>query len=96
MNGVAARRSWPQFLVPAAVAFALAGMVVAGVQHALIGAAAWLDGLIAASFAASLVGVIGGLVLANTRRNVMWILPVALAVTALLALLAMVLSALAA
>jgi len=39
-----------------------------------------------------LAGAIGGLVLANTRRNVMWILAVALSMTAFLALLAIVLS----
>ena len=96
MNALAARhRTWPVYVIPAAVAFALIGMATAGVQHAWIGASALLDAMIAASLAASLVGVVGGMILANTRRNVMWILPVALATTALLALIAMILSALA-
>jgi hypothetical protein len=92
---VAHHRSWPVYAVPAAVVVALIGMVTAGVEHAWIGASALLDAMIAASLGASLVGVVGGLILANTRRNVMWILPVALATTALLALIAMILAALA-
>jgi hypothetical protein len=75
-----------------AVAVALVGMVVAGVLHAQIGRSLLLSVLIAASFTAALVGAIGGLVLANARRNVMWILAVALSMTALLALLAIVVS----
>jgi len=91
MNTVAAR-NWAVYAIPCAVAVALVGMVIAGVLHAQIGRSPLLSGLIAASFAAALVGAIGGLVLANTRRNVMWILAVALSMTALLALLATVLS----
>jgi hypothetical protein len=38
--------------------------------------------------AAALIGIVGGLQLASARRNVMWILAVAVAVTAAMALLA--------
>ena len=94
MNAIAApNRSWPVYAIPCAVAVALAGMAIAGVLHAQVGRSLLLSILIAASFAASLVGAVGGLILANTRRNVMWILAVALSMTALLALLAIVLSA---
>ena len=74
------------------MAIALVGMVVAGVWHTQIGRSQPLTALITLSFVAALGGAIGGLVLANTRRNVMWILAVALSMTALLALLATVLS----
>ena len=92
MNAVFARSSWPLFVIPFAVAIALIGMAVAGVQHAQIGRSSPLTVLIAVSFVASAIGAVGGLILANTRRNVMWILAVALSMTALLALLATVLS----
>lgn len=96
MNAAVARRSWPLYAIPCAVAMALIGMVVAAVLHADIGRSAVLAAVIATSFVAALIGAVGGLVLANTRRNVMWILAVALSATALLALLATVLSSLAA
>ena len=92
MNAVVARGSWSLFAVPGAVVVALIGMVVAGVWHAQIGHSTLLTVLVVVSFAASLIGAVGGLVLANTRRNVMWILAVALSMTAFLALLATVLS----
>jgi hypothetical protein len=87
-----ARPLWPLVAVPAAVGVALVGMVVAAVLHAQITRSPPLIALIAVSFAAALAGAAGGLILANTRRNVMWILAVALSMTALLALLATVLS----
>jgi len=92
MSAVVARSSWPLFAIPVAVVIALIGMVVAGVWHVQIGRSPLLTALIALSFVASLIGAIGGLILANVRRNVMWILAVALSMTALLALLATVLS----
>jgi len=92
MNAVVARSSWPLFVIPLAVALALLGMVVAGVWRGQIGQSPPLTALIATSFLASAIGAVGGLILANTRRNVMWILAVALSMTALLALLAIVLS----
>ena len=92
MNTVLTRSSWPLFVIPLAVAIALVGMVVAGVWHAQIGRSPPLVALIAVSFVASAIGAVGGLILANTRRNVMWILAVALSMTALLALLTIVLS----
>ena len=85
---------WPLWAICVAVLIALIGMVVAAVLHADIGRSAPLAVLIAVSFAAALTGAVGGLILANTRRNVMWILAVALSMTALLALLATVLSTL--
>jgi len=84
--------SWPLYAIPGAVAIALVGMAVAAVQHAQIGHSPLLAALIGVSFIASLVGAVGGLILANLRRNVIWILAVALSMTALLALLATVLS----
>ena len=95
MSATAAGRAWPGYAVIAAVSFALAGMVTAAFWYERISASLLLDAVIAASFACALFGAIGGLVLANTRRNVMWILAVAVATTALLALLATVLSAVA-
>jgi hypothetical protein len=92
MSVAVARSSWSTLAISCAVAIALAGMVVAGVLHAQIGRSALLTGFVALSFAAALFGAIGGLILANTRRNVMWILAVALSMTAFLALLATVLS----
>jgi hypothetical protein len=92
MSIAVARSSWPTLAISCAVAIALAGMVVAGVLHAQIGRSALLTAFVAVSFVASLAGAVGGLVLANTRRNVMWILAVALSMTAFLALLATVLS----
>ena len=86
-------RVWPLYAIPCAVAIALVGMVVAAVQHTRIGHSQLLDAAVAVSFAASLIGAMGGLILANTRRNVMWILALALSATAFLALLATVLSA---
>jgi hypothetical protein len=94
MNALGVRSSWPLFAIPFAVAIALVGMVIAGVLHTQIGHSSWLSVVIGAGFVASLIGAVGGLVLANTRRNVMWILAVALSMTALLALLATVLSTL--
>jgi len=92
MSAVVARSSWPLFAIPVAVVIALIGMVVAGVWHAQIGRSPLLTALIVLSFVASVIGAVGGLILANVRRNVMWILAVALSMTALLALLATVLS----
>ena len=92
MNAVAARSLWPPVAISFAVAIALVGMIVAGVWHVQIGRSPLLTGLIAVSFLASIVGAVGGLILANVRRNVMWILAVAVSMTALLALLATVLS----
>jgi hypothetical protein len=92
MSAAVARNSWPLVGISFAVTIALVGMVVAGVWHVQIGRSPLLTALIAVSFLASVVGAVGGLILANVRRNVMWILAVALSMTALLALLATVLS----
>ena len=92
MSATITRSSWPLLAIPFAVAIALVGMVVAGIWHVQIGRSSLLTALIAVSFVAALVGAVGGLILANLRRNVMWILAVALSMTALLALLATVLS----
>jgi hypothetical protein len=93
MSSVAAGgKSWPLYAVPCAVVVALIGMVTVAVQHAQIGQSTFLTVMIVLGFAAALIGAVGGLILANTRRNVMWILAVALSATALLALLATVLS----
>ena len=89
---IVARRQWPAVAIACAVAIALVGMLVAEVLHAQIGRSILLAGFVAVSFIASLLGAVGGLILANTRRNVMWMLAVALSMTAFLALLAIVLS----
>ena len=97
MSALAARnRPWPVYAVPAVVLLAAIGMIVAAAEHALIGKSVLLDVVIGASFLAALAGSIGALILANTRRNVMWILGVAVGTTVLLALVAMVLSEMAA
>lgn len=96
MSTMALRSStWPLYAVPAAALLSVLGMLLAGLWHAQIGRSALVDTLVAASFIAALGGAIGGLVLANTRRNVMWILAVAVSMTALLALLALILASLA-
>ena len=92
MSVATARISWPVVAVPCAAAIALLGMIVAGVLHAQIARSPLLTGFVAVSFAAALFGAGGGLILANTRRNVMWMLAVAVSMTAFLALLATVLS----
>jgi hypothetical protein len=92
MSAAVPRSSWPLLAIPCAVAIAVVGMLVAGVLHAQIGRSMLLTGFVGVSFIASLLGAVGGLILANTRRNVMWMLAVALSMTAFLALLAIVLS----
>ena len=97
MSALALRnKPWPVYGVPAIVLLAAIGMLVTATLHAQLGKSAWLDTLAAASFVAALAGAIGALILANTRRNVMWILGVAVATTVLVALVAIVLSELAA
>ena len=95
MSALAANRPWPVYAVPVAIMLAAIGMLFAAIEHAQIGKSALLDTVIGASFIVALVAAIGALLLATARRNVMWILGVALACTELLALLAMVLSEMA-
>ena len=64
MSAAIMRSSWPLFAIPFAVVVALIGMVVAGVWHVQIGRSPLLSALIALSFLASLIGAVGGLVLA--------------------------------
>ena len=92
---VVSSRSWPVYAVIAAVVLAALGMIATATLHAQLGKSVLLDGLAMASFAAAFGGALGALILANTRRNVMWILAVAISMTVLLALVAIVLSALA-
>jgi len=97
MSTLASRnRPWPVYAVPAVVLLAAIGMVLAASEHALIGKSAMIDAVVGTSFLAALAGSIGALILANTRRNVLWILGVAVGTTVLLALVAMVLSEMAA
>ena len=91
----AGNRSWPVYAVHAAVILALAGMIATAALHAQLGKSFLMDALVVASFAAAFGGALGALILANTRRNVMWILAVAISMTSLLALAAIVLSSLA-
>ena len=96
MNALAARgKSWPVYAVPTIVLLAAIGMIATAALHTQLGKSGWLDAVAAASFVAALGGAVGALILANTRRNVMWILGVAVATTVLLALVAIVLSAIA-
>ncbi len=91
MNAAArALPRWPLVVVPVLVAFAVLDMAVTVVFHADVQTSFALQVLIGASALAAVGGVIGGLLLASARRNVMWILAVALAITALMALLATV------
>jgi hypothetical protein len=93
---VARNRSWPVYAVHASVLLAALGMITTATLHAQLGKSVLLDALVVASFAAAFVGALGALILANTRRNVMWILAVAISMTVLLALISIVLSELAA
>jgi hypothetical protein len=95
MSALVRNKPWPVYAVPVIVLLAAIGMIATATLHAQLGKSAWLDTVAALSFAAAFAGAVGSLILANTRRNVMWILPVAIAMTELLALLAMVLSNLA-
>ena len=92
MNAVDARDSRLVFVTLAAAAIAVIGMLVTFFVQAQIGRSVLLTALIALSFAASLAGAIGGLLLAERRRNVMWILALAISTTAMIALLATVVS----
>lgn len=96
MNTLAARnKSWPVYAVPGIVLLAAIGMIATAALHTQLGKSGWLDAVAATSFVAALAGAVGALILANTRRNVMWILGVAIATTVLLALVAIVLSSIA-
>lgn len=97
MSAMAATaKPWSVFAVPAGIVLAAIGMLLAAFEHAQIGKSTLLDTIVAVSFVVALAAAIGSLLLATARRNVMWILGVALASTELLALLAMVLSEIAA
>ena len=88
MNAVAARGSKLVFATLAAATVAVICMVAAPFMQAQSGRSATLATVMAVGIAASFVGALGGLLLANRRRNVMWILAVAVSMTAMLALLA--------
>jgi hypothetical protein len=92
---VARRRSWPVYAVTGAPLLAAVGMITTAALHTQLGKSVWLDAVAVVTFAAAFVGALGALILANTRRNVMWILGVAISTTVLLALAAIVLSTLA-
>jgi len=95
VSTLARNKSWPAYGVHASVILAALGMIMTATLHAQLGKSVWLDAMAVASFAAAFVGAVGALILANTRRNVMWILAVAVSMTVLLALVAIVLSSLA-
>ena len=88
MNAVASAGSKLVFATLAAATVAVICMIAATIMQAQSGRSAALAVLMAAGIAASFVGALGGLLLANRRRNVMWILAVAVSMTAMLALLA--------
>ncbi|MBS0438417.1 MAG: hypothetical protein JSS33_03310 [Proteobacteria bacterium] len=84
----AALRSKPVFATVATATVALACMVAAPFMNAQSGRTTTLAVVIAVGMIASFIGAAGGLLLANSRRNVMWILALAVSMTAMLALLA--------
>ena len=86
---------WPLLAVPALVALALVGMGIAIAFHGDVQTSRALDIVIGLSVLAGIGGVIGGLLLASARRNVMWILATAMATTAVMALLAIVMQSFA-
>jgi len=88
MNAVDVRNSRLAFATLAAASTSVIGMIAAFVMRANSGGTLALAVVMAASVAAAFVGAIGGLLLANWRRNVMWILAVAVSMTAMLALFA--------
>ena len=92
---VASQPKWPLIAVPLLVALALVGMGVAVVFHGEVQTSRALDVAIGVSVLAGIGGVIGGLLLASARRNVMWILATAMATTAIMALLAIVMQSFA-
>jgi hypothetical protein len=85
---------WPDITVYCAVVVAFVGMLFSAYRQIQIGHSELLYVPIAISFIASLFGIVMGIRLAYLRGKVMWMLPVALALTALMALLAIVASSL--
>jgi hypothetical protein len=88
MSAIDVRNSRWTFATLVAVAVAVIGMIAAFALQSHSGRSAALAVIIAAGVVAAFVGAIGGLLLANWRRNVMWILAVAVSMTAMLALFA--------
>lgn len=88
MNTVDARGSRLVFATLAGTTLAVLGMIAAFALQAHSGRSVALAVLMVASIAAAFVGAIGGLLLANWRRNVMWMLALAVSMTAMLALFA--------
>ncbi|MBS0558395.1 MAG: hypothetical protein JSR27_13405 [Proteobacteria bacterium] len=88
MNAVETRNSRMAFVTWVASSVSVIGMIAAFALQANSGKSTALAVLIAASVVAAFVGALGGLLLANWRRNVMWILAVAVSMTAMLALFA--------
>ena len=88
MNAVEVRNARWTFATLAAASIAVIGMIAAFAMQAHSGKSTALAVLMVAGVAAAFVGAIGGLLLATWRRNVMWILAVAVSMTAMLALFA--------
>jgi hypothetical protein len=88
MNAVALPGSKLVIATLAAATVAVLCMIAATFMQAQSGRSATLAAVMTVGFVASFVGALGGLLLANRRRNVMWILAVAVSMTAMLALLA--------
>ena len=88
MNAVAVTGSKLVFATLATATVAVICMIAAPFMQAQSGRSATLAVLMGIGIAASFVGAISGLLVANRRRNVMWILAVAVSLTAMLALLA--------
>jgi hypothetical protein len=94
MNAIAAPK-WPLFAEYALVALSLLGMGIAIVFHGDVQTSRALDVVIGIGVLAGIGGATGGLLLASARRNVMWILATAMATTAVMALLAIVMQSFA-
>jgi len=90
-----AQLKWPLVAVPVLVAASLLGMGIAIVFHGDVQTSRVLDVVIGLSLLAGIGAAAGGLLLASARRNVMWILATAMATTAVMALLAIVMQSFA-
>jgi len=88
MSAVAARDARWLYAVYAGVPAAWLATGASIVFHTALKDSGWMSLIALAGLVATVIGIVGGLKLASSRRNVMWILPVAVAVTAAMALLA--------
>ena len=88
MNTVPARDARWVYAVYAGMTAAWLATGASIVFHAALKDSGWMILVALLGLLATIVGIVGGLKLASSRRNVMWILAVAVALTAAMALLA--------